>query len=356
MLPRRTSATGSNASSNLRENNAQVVLFPTIGYRVADGRTWHVQVHGDVFSQRPVGLGKRFLLKVLQRVMRVPAGAFETQLFQHRIQRFLAHDEAGKQIAVKLGDAVHTLPRKTRPNGHFVGTLKVADEHLSPLITATSPNHRQVSLEVCTQAGDTLGLKGQVHLVDPQGVSIISDIDDTLKHSHVMCRRTLLANTFLKEFEPIAGMAQLFQSWEAQGAAFHYVSSCPWQLYPHLQALFGASGFPVGSFHLRAFRLRDHLLRKLLLRKPTKAVVIHSLLKLFPQRKFVLVGDSVEADPEIYGAAARHFPNQVKQILIRSLPGPKNDPNRYAAAFRGLRPGVVRMFTAAGDIAHDLPQ
>lgn len=360
MLPRRlgTPAKGTSATTaptNLRADD-QVVLFPTLGYRAADGRGWHVQVHGDVFSQKPVGLGKRFLLKVLQRVMKVSAGAFETELFRHRIQRFLAHDEAGKQIAVKLGEMVHVLPKKTRRNGHFLGTLKVADEQMSPLITATSPDHRQVALDVCTTAGEPLGLHGPVHLIEPDGVSIISDIDDTLKHSHVMCRRTLLANTFLKEFEPIAGMAQLFQSWESQGAAFHYVSSCPWQLYPHLQALFGATGFPGGSFHLRAFRLRDHLLRKLLLRRPGKAVVIHSLLKLFPQRRFVLVGDSVEADPEIYGAAARHFPQQVQQILIRSLPGPKNDPSRYAAAFRGLRPGLVRMFTQAHDIAHELPR
>lgn len=297
MLPRRPSVASTGTLTTRHEADPQVVLFPTIGYRVADGRTWHVQVHGDVFSQRPVGLGKRFLLKVLQRLMKVPAGAFESQLFQHRIQRFLAHDEAGRQMAVKLGEAVHVLPRKSRPNGHFVGTLKLADELVSPHITEISPYHRQVALEACTLAGQPLGLHGQVHLVEPEGVSIISDIDDTLKHSHVMCRRTLLANTFLKEFEPIAGMAQLFQSWETQGATFHYVSSCPWQLYPHLQALFGASGFPSGSFHLRAFRLRDHLLRKLLLRKPTKAVVIHSLLKLFPQRRFVLVGDSVEAAP-----------------------------------------------------------
>lgn len=358
MLPRRTNNSvqqgGEGASTNLQADQ-QVVLFPTIGYRVADGR-WNLQVHGDVFSQKPVGLGKRFLLKVLQRVMKVPTNAFESELFRHRIQRFLAHDEAGKRIAVKLGDDVHVLPKKTRPNGHFIGTLKVQDQQLSPLITATSAQHRQVTLDVCTAAGQSLGLHAPVHLVEPQGISIISDIDDTLKHSHVMCRRTLLANTFLKEFEPIAGMAQLFQAWEAQGAVFHYVSSCPWQLYPHLQAMFGASGFPGGSFHLRAFRLRDHLLRKLLLRSSAKAVVIHSLLKLFPQRRFVLVGDSVEADPEIYGAAARHFPDQVQQILIRSLPGPKNDPNRYAAAFRGLRPGVVRMFRAASDIAHQLPQ
>jgi len=341
--------------TNLRADE-QVVLFPTIGYRSADGRGWHVQVHGDVFSQGAVSLGKRFLLTMLQRVMKAPKDAFQSDLFRFRIQRFLAKDEAGKRIAVKVGEHIYALPKRTRPNGHFLGTLRIAEQELAPFTVSLSTTQRQVSLDVCDAQGDALGLTGHAHLLEPAGVSVISDIDDTLKHSNVICRRTLLMNTFLKEFEPIVGMAQLFQAWESQGAAFHYVSSCPWQLYQHLQALFGASGFPTGSFHLRAFRLRDHLLRKLLLRKSGKAMVIHSLLKLFPQRRFILVGDNVEADPEIYGAAARHFPNQVQQIFIRSLTIPRNDPARYAAAFRGLRPGIVRMFTAASDIAHELPR
>jgi phosphatidate phosphatase APP1 len=350
MLPRRR-----DSLTNL-QGDEQVVLFPTIGYRAGSGSDWHVQVHGDVFSHGNVTLGKKLLLRILQRLMKAPVGAFESELFRYRIQRFLAIDRPGKRIAVKLGERVHRLPKPTRKNGHFSATLRLDEDLVLPHIRLTSSAHRQLALDVCNSQGDGLGLSGPVHLIEPDGVSIISDIDDTLKHSHVMCRRTLLTNTFLKEFEPIAGMAQVFQAWEEQGAAFHYVSSCPWQLYQHLQALFGASGFPQGSFHLRAFRLRDHLLRKILLmRRSGKAAVIHSLLKLFPRRQFILVGDSVEADPEIYAGAARRFPAQVRRILIRSLPGRNNDPGRYAAAFRGLPNGLVRMFSTAGDIARDLP-
>lgn len=350
VMPRRTESL-----TNLQPDE-QVVLFPTIGYRSHDGRGWHVQVHGDVFSHGPVGLGKRFLLKLLQRVMKVPSGEFETDLFRYRIQRFLANDEPGKRMAIKVGDAVYVIPKRSRPNGHFLGTLRIDEQQLVPLLMASSPTQRQLTLDVCNAQGTGLGITAPVHLVEREGISVISDIDDTLKHSNVICRRTLLTNTFLKEYEPIVGMAQLFQAWERQGAAFHYVSSCPWQLYQHLQALFGASGFPSGSFHLRSFRLRDHLIRKLLMRRPGKAVVIHSLLKLFPQRQFILVGDNVEADPELYGAAARHFPNQVRQIYIRSLAGANNDPARYARAFRALPPGLVRIFHSANDIAHDLPR
>src|SRR6185295_2069331 len=106
---------------------------------------------------------------------------------------------------------------------------------------------------------------GQAYLLPPTGESVISDIDDTLKHSQVACKKTLLANTFLRPYETIPGMAGVFRDWWAEGAAFHYVSSSPWQLYEHLAAHLADEGFPTGSFHLRHFRLRDHLLRRILL-------------------------------------------------------------------------------------------
>src|SRR5439155_2309238 len=133
------------------------------------------------------------------------------------------------------------------------------------------------------------------------------------------------------------------------GAAFHYVSSSPWQLYEHLVAHLAEEGFPTGSFHLRSFRLRDHLLRRILmLRRSGKAGVIRSLLKMFPQRQFLLVGDSGERDPEIYGAMARRYPRQVAGILIRQLSGERGVRRRYARAFRRVDPKRLTLFEDAG--------
>jgi phosphatidate phosphatase APP1 len=46
-------------------------------------------------------------------------------------------------------------------------------------------------------------------------------------------------------------MAQMYQGWK--GAAFHYVSGGPWQLYGPLSAfLFSEKGgFPEGTFHMK---------------------------------------------------------------------------------------------------------
>jgi len=146
-------------------------------------------------------------------------------------------------------------------------------------------------------------------------------------------------------------MAPLFRQWWAEGAAFHYVSSSPWQLYEHLTEHLADEGFPPGSFHLKAFRLRDHLLRRvLMLRRSGKLSIIRGLFQMFPRRQFLLIGDSGEHDPEIYGSLARRFPQQIAGICIRQLEGQKKLRERYARAFRRLDPRLLRVFSDAAEL------
>jgi phosphatidate phosphatase APP1 len=87
-----------------------------------------------------------------------------------------------------------------------------------------------------------------------------------------------------------------------------------------------------------------------MLRRSGKAAVIRGLMKTFPRRRFVLVGDSGEADPEIYGAMARRFPRQVAGIYIRELDGPRTSFVRYQRAFRGISASPVRLFREAHEL------
>ena len=336
--------------TNLRGDET-VALFPSLAHLDPSGRHWHVQVHGEVFAAGRIGLGKRFLLKMLQRAMKAPDEDFQTELFRQRIARFLASDCPGRRIAVRLGEEVHVLAKRSRRNGHFFGSLQLPVEAAAPLEPIGGAAGR-LTLAVHRPSAVGPVPRGHAFLLPPEGVSVISDIDDTLKHSYVACKRTLLANTFLRQFEPIAGMAEVFREWAGQGAAFHYVSSSPWQLYSHLAAHLAEHGFPDGSYHLRAFRLRDHLIRRILmLRRSGKAAVIRAILQTFPRRRFVLVGDSGEIDPEIYGAMARKFPRQVAGIYIRQLGGPRDAPSRYQRAFHGLRRDGVHLYRDAADLA-----
>ena len=322
-----------------------VALFPSLGHLEDDGRTWRILVHGEVFSHSDrISLGKRILLQLLQRAMRASREDLQSEIFRQRIERFLAVDRAGKKITLQIGHDVHILPKKSRGNGHFQGTLRISSGELAELARAGAYEEGKLTLGASLPEGGHC-LPAAVHLLPREGVSVISDIDDTLKHTHVLSRQALLANTFLREFEPIPGMANLFREWSDQGAAFHYVSSSPWQLYRNLAGLFDTEGFPEGSFHLLAFRLRDHLMRKILLmRRSGKGSVIKGILQMFPERRFILVGDSGEADPEIYASVAQKFPRQVARIFIREVAGPRHSESRFLKAFRKIPRSLVTIF------------
>jgi phosphatidate phosphatase APP1 len=326
----------------------RVVLYPSVANRSRDGEQWVAHVHGDVSAAGGVTLGQRVLLKLLKRAMRAREEEFLAPLFRERIERFVAQAKSGVRVAVRIAGEVHALAKATRRNGHFHGAVRISDRQ-----ARIWADEEWGSAEACLPV-EVCGTRaaGRVHLIEPAGLSIVTDIDDTIKHSEVACKRTLLTNTFLRPFEAIPGMAPLFREWSAEGAAIHYVSSSPWQLYEHLAAHLTSEGFPAGSFHLRSFRLRDHVLRRILmLRRSGKLGVIRTLFRLFPQRRFLLVGDSGEHDPEIYGALARRFPSQVVGILIRDLPGVHDMRRRYARAFRRLDQSLIRLYRDASELA-----
>jgi hypothetical protein len=156
--------------TNLADEDC-VVLFPSLGHLSADGKHWVIDVHGDVSSAGRLNLGKRVLLKLLQRAMRAPAEEIAGPLFQDRIRRFVAHDRPGRRIVVRVGGELFTLPKKTSHSGHFQATLRIAARQASRWAeTAVVGSERYLPTEVYgTQA------TGQAYLIEPTGLSIISD-------------------------------------------------------------------------------------------------------------------------------------------------------------------------------------
>ncbi|KAI8600116.1 hypothetical protein EDD21DRAFT_306981, partial [Dissophora ornata] len=159
---------------------------------------------------------------------------------------------------------------------------------------------------------------GIVNLIDSEGISIISDIDDTIKETGVIAgTKVILRNTFLKDMQEVEGMADVYRAWWDQGAAVHYVSNSPWQLIPSLLEFFQKYKFPLGSAHLR---LHDSMLKTYFATPgENKRRVIKEILRDFPKRKFILVGDSAEIDMEIYTDIAVEYPEQIFRIFIRDI-------------------------------------
>ena len=188
--------------------------------------------------------------------------------------------------------------------------------------------------------------------LEDEGVSVISDIDDTIKITEVRNRTATLRNTFLREFQPVPGMADVYRSIaRSNQATFHYVSASPWQLYEPLAEFVRAKSFPAGTFELKQFRWKDRSALDLFASpEKFKPGVIEPLLKQFPKRKFILIGDSGERDPEIYGVLARKFPNQIIHIYVRDVTNEPRDSLRYRKAFRDVPDSKWQSFRDPGEI------
>ncbi|TWT30836.1 phosphatidate phosphatase App1 family protein [Blastopirellula retiformator] len=342
--------------------NQSVVVYPTYGYPSADGRRWVVEVHGCVFEKVPDNLPRWILLRLLARLMDATPDDLQTEIFQERILGFTVYKHRNKQIVVQIGERRYRLTERSAKNGQFRGRVELNRDEVEPLIE-TTPAGTFLPFQVVVDADDDRAFPARIRLLEHAGLSIISDIDDTVKHTDVATRKSMLANTFLREFSTVPGITELFKTWEEQGAAFHYVTSSPWQLYSPLSELFLTEGLPGGTFHMKSIRFRDpSVLRLFIARRWGKRKAIKHILQTFPSRKFVLVGDSGEKDPETYGLIARKFPEQVERIYIRDLSGKNSHPARYSRAFNGLPKRLWQVFREPSEIgdrglsAADLPQ
>lgn len=336
----------------------KIVLFPALGYRDDSRRVWRVEVRGAVYEADEVALRRKLLIRLLRRTMKLPAEALASEIKAARIVPFVSRTVRDRQVSVSVPASATAVTCATNGSGQFGGSLAVGFDEAGELLPMAEVAVSGLPLEarLCDTTGTTDSSTSRAHLIEPTGISVISDIDDTIKHTDVVDRAQLLNNTFLREFRAIEGMTQLYQAWAGQGAQFHYVSASPWQLYEPLAELLAQQAFPAGTYHLRSFRLRQAMLRQMLIfRRPGKYARIKSLVAQFPQRQFVLVGDSGEYDMEIYGAIARRFPRQIPAIFIRDLATAPLFRDRQSRAMRDVRPDVFRGFRQADELPRPLP-
>lgn len=319
----------------------RVVFFPTDA-NFADG-TWHVPVHGWIYRPTELSRLRRAGLWLVKQALRkhVPRDEKSKALFRERAGAFLVDNERRERVKIRLGETEQTL-RCSRANGHFTSAIELSELQVTTLWEHGAPcaqkNARWAPFRAVMGDHDRRVFDGRVRLLPPEGLSVISDIDDTIKVTDVANRRQMLRNTFVREFVSVPEMAAQYRQWEESlGAAFHYVSASPWHLYPFLEEFLAGQGFPKGTFYLRHFRLMPgDLPRMLRSGRHFKLKHTRELLRRFPRRKFYLVGDSGESDPAIYAQLYREFPGQVERILIRDVKDPPGWPVVPERVFKGI--------------------
>lgn len=330
-------------------SDERVVFFPQAARLTEDGKAWIVPVQGWIFEPEVSDLKRRALLRTLKADLKLAADQESVDRFEKRMSYFLVDNERGKKVGIRIGRFRFTMPQSSKA-GHFRRELTIGKS-----IVEQQARNGWLTFDVPMPAESPRQFTGRALLRPPAGVTVISDIDDTVKVSQVRSRTMLIANTFLNEFQAVEGMPALYRDWQKKGADFTFVSACPWQLYPALKSWMEKEEFPPATFQLRQIRFRDTSLLKLF-DDPfeSKVARVSRLLKQFPRRRFILVGDSGEKDPEVYGALTRKFPDQIVISLIRNVTEESASSPRIKNAFRGIAPHRWKVFDRASEI--DLPK
>lgn len=337
----------SSRSKKTVARHEHLVFYPSYGSRTPDGKGWTLMMQGSVFDPRISWLRRKPVFAVIRRVLRMDRTAEE--YFRVRMRQFLMFGLRGRSVSVRVGSQDLVLGESDYM-GLFRGEMPMTDAQLAAVPRTVDPG-QWIGYHAILSEADERDISGTLQLIEPQGVSIISDVDDTIKHSNVPNRRDLFRNTFTRTFVPIAGMPELYRDCAEAGAAFHFVSGSPWQLYEPLREFMRTEGYPVGSFHLKRFRIRDSA-RKIRMspQKAHKRAAIEPILAAFPERQFVLIGDSGEQDPEIYASFLRERPQQIAGVFIRTVRDETRDSERLQAAFDGVNPSRWTLYREPAEI------
>ena len=256
-------------------------------HSLAKQRSW---AQPGAMSKEELAIAHQHLMNRLKPFMTMP-------LVSTPITIFFFNDEKSQSKTVNTNDSGHFNVRASL--GFIPTNIRVlASENLS----ATEP----------------------VNITEAKGISLISDIDDTIKHSAIASgAKEIFKNTFIRELGDltIQGVKEWYTKLYSMGVKLHYVSNSPWQLYPLLQSYFTLAGLPPGSIHLKQYSgMLQGIFEPAAERKRGS---LERIMADFPERRFVLVGDSGEADLEVYTDVVMANPGRVLAVYIRDVTTPR---------------------------------
>ncbi|KAK3368245.1 hypothetical protein B0H63DRAFT_504228 [Podospora didyma] len=188
-------------------------------------------------------------------------------------------------------------------------------------------------------ANENISMTMPIEIIEPRGVSLISDIDDTIKRSNIhLGAREIFRNTFIRDLADLTidGVKEWYHKLHDMGVKVHYCSNSPWQLFPVLATYFLTAGLPPGSIHLKHYSgMLQGIFEPVAERKKG---TLERILRDFPERKFLLVGDSGEADLEVYTDLVVAHPGRILAVFIRDVTTP-DQPDFFDNSYGQSGPG-----------------
>jgi len=324
--------------SKVIKSDEYVLFYPTLAALDPGKQFWQVEVHGLIFEHTTFSKSIPFGA-ILPDYKKLKPAKKNRSLYRQRAGWFFVDNEGRKKLKIQLQGKQYTL-KPSRSNGHFKGSFRIAASEVRhwPL-----DRFNRIKFRAVTRADDKRIFSGEIFFIPSKGVSVISDIDDTIKLSEVYSKKKLIRNTFFKPYQAIPGMAESYQRWyKRHHTVFHYVTSSPWQLYVPLRKFMQHKGFPPGSFSMKYFRVVDRSFFNIFSKSPDyKVNSITTIIRRYPQRSFILIGDSGEKDLQVYTAIAQRFPGRINVIYIRDT-GQYNTKKKQYARFKQALKAAAR--------------
>ena len=259
------------------------------------------------------------------------------------VRRFTATEIMGARVRAACGGV--EAVGETDSDGFFELELEVD----------SAPGWRGVRVTLedfpgMTQAPLTVDARALVPSPEA-GIGVISDIDDTII-------RTGIAEP-LKNWRTIVesdadarvafpGLPALYRGLQTAGGGgaamrpIFYVSSGSWRLYGLIERFMVLNDIPRGPKFMDDWGLtKDRWFKSS--HGAHKSAAIDRLMESYPQLRFILVGDSGQADAQIYAEAAARHPGRVLAVWIRDVSGDARDAE-VAALLEQTRGADIPVF------------
>ncbi len=272
-------------------------------------------------------------------------------------RRFGTDEVPGAVLQARIGD--NTFRVTTDEEGYFLIDAPLA----APLPAQPHELWLTGNIELLqTPWGQMAGDASPFELMLPASgalVGVISDIDDTILHTHVTSLLkiktlyyTIFHNAFTrKAFQEVEYFFQALHHGITGRShnPFFYVSNSPWNLYDLLIDFLTVNELPKGPVLLRDIGLPNEPRPK---GYEHKYATIARILDMYPALPFLLIGDSGERDADIYLEIARQYPQRIHCIYIHDVRHRKR-ARRIAALIRETTHVPIMLFKHYREVTAD---
>jgi len=257
------------------------------------------------------------------------------------LAQFASHEIAGLQVTLRLNSPNGTPQEFTSVTNKegFVHFDVELDDWLLPA-------KAQWEVANFTWNNDGAENSAEGRLLAPDAAAslgVISDIDDTIIETGITGSvRALMRNwkrvlmQMPEERIAVPGVEAFYNALGGKSALdggsadlenspgeptdrpFFYVSSSPWNLYSYLVAYKKSRNLPLGPIAMRDWGLNSETFGSSS-HGAHKHNAIGHILDLYPELRFVLIGDDTQGDLIAFGQIVKDYPGRIAAVFIRTI-------------------------------------